>query len=72
MKILEVVNTTQSNTKPYTGDTMITLSTLTQQTQALNLSGFQEALVFQSESTSYQTLSFEERLYHLFEAEINQ
>ena len=35
---------------------MITLSTLTQQTQALNLSGFQEALVFQSENTSYQTL----------------
>jgi DNA replication protein DnaC len=51
---------------------MITLSTLTQQTQALNLSGFQEALVFQSEDTSYQALSFEERLYHLFESEINQ
>ena len=51
---------------------MITLSTLTQQTHTLNLSGLQEALLFQSESTSYQSLSFEERLYHLFESEINQ
>jgi DNA replication protein DnaC len=72
MKTLEAVNTTQSKTKKYEGKTMITLSTLTQQTQALNLSGFQEALDFQSEDTSYQTLSFEERLYHLFESEINQ
>lgn len=51
---------------------MITLSTLTEQTQTLNLSGFKEALDFQSEDANYQTLSFEERLYHLFEAEINQ
>jgi len=51
---------------------MITLSTLIDQTQILNLSGFKEALDFQSENTSYQALSFEERLYHLFEAEINQ
>ena len=70
MKTLEAVHTIQ--TKKYEEKTMITLSTLTQQTQTLNLSGFQEALVFQSESTNYQTLSFEERLYHLFEAEINQ
>lgn len=51
---------------------MITLSTLLEQTAQLNLSGFKQALEHQSESTQYQTLSFEERLYHLFEAEINQ
>jgi DNA replication protein DnaC len=51
---------------------MITLSTLIEQTAQLSLSGFKESLLFQSEDTSYQTLSFEERLYHLFEAEINQ
>jgi DNA replication protein DnaC len=38
----------------------------------LSLSGFKESLLFQSEDTKYQSLSFEERLYHLFEAEINQ
>ena len=51
---------------------MITLSTLIEQTAQLSLSGFKESLLFQSEDTSYQTLSFEERLYHLFDAEINQ
>ncbi len=51
---------------------MITLSTLIEQTAQLSLSGFKESLLFQSENTSYQSLSFEERLYHLFEAEINQ
>lgn len=51
---------------------MITLSRLMEQTSQLSLSGFKESLLFQSEDTSYQTLSFEERLYHLFEAEINQ
>ena len=51
---------------------MITLSTLIEQTQTLRLSGFKEALSFQSEDVNYQTLSFEERLYHLFESEINQ
>jgi len=51
---------------------MITLSTLIEQTQTLSLSGFKEALNFQSEDANYRTLSFEERLYHLFEAEINQ
>jgi len=51
---------------------MITLSTLMEQTSQLSLSGFKESLLFQSEDTSYQSLSFEERLYHLFEAEINQ
>ena len=51
---------------------MITLSTLIEQTAQLSLSGFKELLLFQSEDTKYQSLSFEERLYHLFEAEINQ
>lgn len=51
---------------------MITLSTLIDQTAQLSLSGFKESLLFQSEDTKYQSLSFEERLYHLFEAEINQ
>ena len=51
---------------------MITLSTLMEQTSQLSLSGFKESLEFQSEDASYQSLSFEERLYHLFEAEINQ
>lgn len=51
---------------------MITLSTLIEQTAQLSLSGFKESLLLQSEDTSYQSLSFEERLYHLFEAEINQ
>ncbi len=51
---------------------MITLATLIEQTAQLSLSGFKESLLFQSEDTKYQSLSFEERLYHLFEAEINQ
>ncbi len=51
---------------------MITLSTLMEQTAQLSLSGFKESLEFQSEDIKYQSLSFEERLYHLFEAEINQ
>lgn len=51
---------------------MITLSKLIDQTMQLSLSGFKESLLFQSEDTKYQSLSFEERLYHLFEAEINQ
>jgi len=51
---------------------MITLTTLLEQTVQLSLSGFKESLLFQSEDTKYQSLSFEERLYHLFEAEINQ
>ena len=51
---------------------MITLSTLNEQIIQLNLSGFKQALELQSEGAKYQALSFEERLYHLFEAEINQ
>ena len=51
---------------------MITTSTLIDQTTLLNLSGVRQSLLMQSEETSYQSLSFEERLFHLFEAEINQ
>jgi len=51
---------------------MITTSTLLEQTAALSLSGFKQSLLLQSEDTKYQSLSFEERLFHLFEAEINQ
>ena len=51
---------------------MITLSTLIEQTTMLSLSGFKQSLELQSADTSYHSLSFEERLYHLFEAEINQ
>ncbi len=51
---------------------MITLATVLEQATALSLSGFKYALQLQSEDTNYSSLSFEERLYHLFEAEINQ
>jgi DNA replication protein DnaC len=51
---------------------MITTSTLLEQTTTLSLSGFKQSLLLQSEDTKYQSLSFEERLFHLFEAEINQ
>jgi DNA replication protein DnaC len=51
---------------------MITLSTLLEQCSALSFSGFKQSLVLQSEESAYHSLSFEERLFHLFEAEINQ
>jgi DNA replication protein DnaC len=51
---------------------MITTSTLLEQTTALSLSGFKQSLLLQSEDAKYHSLSFEERLFHLFEAEINQ
>ena len=50
----------------------MTLSTLTEQCNTLSLSGFKQSLLLQSEDSAYSALSFEERLYHLFEAEINQ
>jgi DNA replication protein DnaC len=50
----------------------MTLSTVMQQCSTLSFSGFKQALLLQSEDTSYSTLCFEERLFHLFEAEINQ
>lgn len=46
--------------------------TLLEQTTTLSLSGFKQSLLLQSKDTKYQSLSFEERLFHLFEAEINQ
>ena len=51
---------------------MITLSTILDQASVLSLSGFKQSLILQSEDPNYSDLSFEERLYHLFEAEINQ
>lgn len=51
---------------------MITLSTLMEQTSKLNLSGLSQSLQYQTEDVKYHALSFEERLFHLFEAEINQ
>jgi len=51
---------------------MIQTSTLIEQATLLSLSGFKQSLLMQSEETKYQSLSFEERLFHLFEAEINQ
>ena len=51
---------------------MITLSSLIEQTTTLSLSGVRESLIFQSENSQYHSLSFQERLFHLFEAEINK
>lgn len=51
---------------------MISLSTLIEQCNKLNLSGLKASLELQSNDANYSSLSFEERLYHLFEAEINQ
>jgi len=50
----------------------MTLSTLMEQCSTLSLSGVKNSLILQSEDSAYSALSFEERLYHLFEAEINQ
>ena len=51
---------------------MITLSTVMEQASTLSLSGFKQSLLMQSEDPNYSKFSFEERLYHLFETEINQ
>ncbi len=51
---------------------MITTSTLLDQLTTLSLGGFKQSLLLQCEDTKYTTLSFEERVFHLFEAEINQ
>ena len=50
----------------------MTLSTLTQQLDALGFNGFKAALQRQSEDTNYIQLPFEERLYQLLEAEQNE
>lgn len=51
---------------------MIQTSKLLDQATALSLGGFKQSLLMQSEDPNYQSLSFEERLFHLFEAELNQ
>lgn len=51
---------------------MVTTSTILEQASKLNLSGFKQSLQYQMEDSKYHSLSFEERLFHLFEAEINQ
>jgi DNA replication protein DnaC len=51
---------------------MIQTSTLLNQAATLSLGGFKQSLLMQSEDTKYHSLSFEERLFHLFEAELNQ
>ena len=43
-----------------------------EQAVQLNLSGFKESLQLQSEDVKYSSQSFEQRLFALFEAEINQ
>jgi DNA replication protein DnaC len=51
---------------------MIQIEKIIQQAVQLNLSGFKESLQLQSEDVKYSSQSFEQRLYALFEAEINQ
>lgn len=51
---------------------MISVDTIVQQLTILNLTGFKDSLLHQSNDANYSSLSFEERLYHLFEAEIIQ
>jgi DNA replication protein DnaC len=50
----------------------MTLSTLNQQLNTLGLMGFKSSLEKQADNPSYSKLSFEERLYHLLESEINE
>jgi len=51
---------------------MISVDTIVQQLTILNLTGFKDSLLRQSNDANYSSLSFEQRLYHLFEAEIIQ
>jgi DNA replication protein DnaC len=50
---------------------MIQIEKIIQQAVQLNLSGFKDSLQLQSEDAKYSSLSFEQRLFALFEAEIN-
>ena len=50
----------------------MTLSTLTQQLDALGFGGFKAALQRQSDDANYAQLPFEERLYQLLEAKQNE
>ena len=51
---------------------MIPIDTIIEQAISLNLSGFKDTLKLQSQDIKYSSQSFEQRLFHLFEAEINQ
>ncbi len=75
MIILEVDHITHKvifKLKKYEEITMISIDTIMQQATTLNLSGLKQSLLLQCNDANYSSLSFEERLYHLFEAEINQ
>lgn len=50
----------------------MTLAALNQQLNILGLIGFKSSLEKQADNSSYSKLSFEERLYHLLESEINE
>jgi len=50
----------------------MTTATITTQLDTLGFSGFKTALIRQSEDTNYTQLTFEERLYQLLEAELNE
>lgn len=50
----------------------MTLATITEQLTTLGFSGFKSSLEKQMERTEYHKLTFEERLYQLLEAEINE
>ena len=50
----------------------ISIDTILEQTTSLNLSGFKETLIQQNQNAKYSSQSFEQRLFQLFEAELNQ
>jgi len=50
----------------------ISIDTILEQATSLNLSGFKETLIQQNRNTKYSSQSFEQRLFQLFEAELNQ
>ncbi len=52
--------------------TTISVDKIIEQAVSLNLSGFKESLQLQNQDAKYSSQSFEQRLFHLFEAEINQ
>ncbi len=51
---------------------MISIDTILQQATTLNLGGFKESLLLETQDANYGSLSFEKRLYYLFDSEINQ
>jgi len=50
----------------------ISIDTILEQAASLNLSGFKETLIQQNQNAKYSSQSFEQRLFALFEAELNQ